>query len=328
MKTMKEIGEKKVVETIIGMFEQMPGNPIPFGDDISAVELGNGKLAYLKCDMLVNRTDVPPGMNLIQVGRKAVVSVVSDFASKGVQPIALLSSLGIPDDFKEKNVKKIIQGLNLGAREYGAYVIGGDTNESSDLIIDCIGFGLGNKNTYVSRNGAKSGNLLAVTGFFGETAAGLKVVKEEFRATSFIKKRLLNAIYEPKARLNEGLALANTKALTSSMDSSDGLATSLFELSERSGVGFLLERIPISKYATKFAKINDLDPISLALYGGEEYELVFTFDPKNLSKVQKALNENLIIIGKVISEMSIEFKTDHKKKKILPLGWEHFKKAP
>ncbi len=325
MKTMKEIGEKKVVDTIIKMFERMPGNPIPFGDDISAVKLEKGKLAYLKCDMLVNRTDVPLGMNLTQVGRKAVVSVVSDFASKGVQPIALLSSLGIPSNFKENDVKKIIRGLDLGAREYGAYVIGGDTNESSDLIIDCIGFGLGNRNIFVSRFGAKSRNLLAVTGFFGETAAGLKIAKEGYQVTSSIKKRLLDAIYEPKARLNEGLALANTKALTSSMDSSDGLAASLFELSEKSGVGFLLEKIPISKYAIKFAEINDLDPISLAFYGGEEYELIFTFDSKNLSKVQKALSGNLIVIGQVTSEKSIEFKTDHGKKKILPLGWEHFK---
>jgi thiamine-monophosphate kinase len=325
MKTMKEIGERKIVNIIIELLEKIPVSPIPYGDDISAVDLGKGKLAYLKCDMLVDRTDVPPGMNLIQVGRKAVVSVVSDFASKGIQPVALLSSIGMPSDFKENDVKKIVRGLNLGAKEYGTYVIGGDTNESTDLIIDCIGFGLGDKNAFVSRYGAKPGNLLAVTGFFGETSAGLKIVKEEFRIPHNIRKKLLDAIYEPKARLQEGLALVKTKALTSSIDSSDGLAASLFELSERSGVGFLLEKIPISKYAIKFAEINDLDPISLALYGGEEYELVFTFQSKDLFKVQRTLKENLIVIGEVTSEKRIEVKTGYGKKKILPLGWEHFK---
>lgn len=323
--SLKELGERKIIKMIIGLLEKMPGNPIPMGDDISAVELENRKLAFLKCDMLVGSTDIPQGMDLLQAGRKAVVSVASDFASKGIRPIALLSSLGIPSNFKECDIRKIVRGLNSGAREYGAYVIGGDTNECSDLVLDIIGFGIGDRGNFVGRYGVKPGNLVAVTGQFGETAAGLKMVKEGLSVPKIMKKRLLKAIYEPKARLEEGLDLVKTKALTSSIDSSDGLAMSLFELSEKSRVGFLIDRVPISKYANEFAKINNLDPLSLALFGGEEYELVFTFNSKDLKEVENALKENLTVIGKAIPEKRMLVKTEKGLKKIKPLGWEHFK---
>ena len=324
LKTVREIGERKIVKTIIKLLSKMPHMPIPMGDDISAVELEKNKMFCLKCDMLVSSTDVPPGMNLRQAGRKAVVSVVSDFASKGIRPIALLSSLGIPSNFREKEVREVISGLDKGAREYGTYVIGGDTNESSDLIIDCMGFGISNKNDFVGRYGAKPGNLVAVTGPFGETAAGLKIIKEGYPASDSIKHRLMKVIYEPRARLEEGLALAKTKALTSSIDSSDGLAISLYELSEKSKVGFKIEYLPVSDYAKKFADENNLDPLSLALYGGEEFELVFTFEPETMQKVQNALKGNLIVIGSVTSQKKILLKTNNGIEKILPAGWEHF----
>ncbi len=326
MKTVSEIGERRIIKKIIRLLDKMPNMPIPIGDDVSAIELEKGKIICLKCDMLVAGTDVPPGMNLSQVGRKAVVSVVSDFASKGIRPIALLSSLGIPSDFKENEIKELISGINKGAREYGTYVIGGDTNESIDLIVDCIGFGIGNKNEFINRYNATPGDLVAVTGPFGEPTAGLKIVKEGYSASYSIKPKLMNAIYEPKARLEEGLALAKTKTLTSSIDSSDGLAISLYELSEKSEVGFQIEHVPISNYAEKFANENNIEPLSLALYGGEEYELVFTFKQKALQKVKNALKGNLVVIGSVASQKKILLKTEKGFEKILLAGWEHFTK--
>ena len=321
---MRDIGEKKIVRKIMSLLNKNSRMPIQLGDDLSVIEFEKGKLACLKCDMLVRSTDVPPGMSMRQVGRKAIVSVVSDFASKGIKPIALLSSLGIPSDFSEKEVREIVLGLDKGAREYGAYIIGGDTNEASDLIIDCIGFGIGNTNNFISRSGAKPGNLVAVTGPFGETASGLKMINNGYATSSYIERRLMKAIYEPRARLEEGLALVKTKAITSSIDSSDGLAVSLHELSEQSNIGFKIEQVPISNYAKKFANENDLDPLPLALYGGEEYELVFTFDSKAEKSVQRALKGKLIIIGTVTSQKKVLMKTEKGFKKILPKGWEHF----
>ncbi len=95
--------------------------------------------------MLVGKTDVPKEMSLFQAARKAIVMNISDFASKGVQPIAALVALGLPANFTQKNIEEIAEGLNAGAQEYGAYIIGGDTSETSDLIISVSLFGTAQK---------------------------------------------------------------------------------------------------------------------------------------------------------------------------------------
>ena len=94
MKGNEVLGERKIIEIIQSRLTLMPKMPIPFGDDVAAYDLGDGKLAVLKTDMLVDKTDVPSGMNLWQAARKTVVMNVSDFAAKGVKPIAMLVSLG------------------------------------------------------------------------------------------------------------------------------------------------------------------------------------------------------------------------------------------
>ncbi|MEM2936836.1 MAG: AIR synthase related protein [Candidatus Bathyarchaeia archaeon] len=101
MRTIEELGEKKVIEMIMSHLDQMPNMPIPFGDDVSAVQLDGNRLAVVKTDMLVGKTDVPPGMSLRQAARKAVVMNISDFAAKGVKPLIVLSSIGLPRIFTD-----------------------------------------------------------------------------------------------------------------------------------------------------------------------------------------------------------------------------------
>ncbi len=326
---MEDIGERKAIELILEMLDKMPRMPIPFGDDVSAYPLDRERLLILKTDMLVGKTDVPKGMSLWQAARKAVVMNISDFAAKGVKPLVMLVSLGMPRNTKEKEVKEISDGLNAGAREYGAFIIGGDTNEASDLIISLSVFGLAKKNDVILRSGAKPKDTVAVTGTFGKTSAGLKILLENCKAPAEIYYSILEAVYMPKARLKEGLALSASKAVTSAIDSSDGLAWSLYELSKASNVGFFLENVPLANEATKFAEINRLDPLDLALYGGEEYELVLTINPSLWDKAEKAIKSvggNLIKIGRTTTEKQIVLEADGKRRIIEPRGWEHFRK--
>jgi len=302
--------------------------PIPFGDDVSAHDVGNDKIAVLKTDMLVDKTDVPQGMSLWQAARKAVVMNISDFAAKGVRPLAILVSLGLPRRLTEKDIKEIGEGLNTGAREYGAYVIGGDTNEASDLVISISLFGIAKKEKVMLRSGAKPGDIVAVTGFFGKTAAGMKVLLENFEAPKEILNVLVDSVLMPKARLKEGLNLCQTGAVTASIDSSDGLAWSLYEISKASKVGFLIDRLPIAEEAEKFAKIHNLDPVDLTFYGGEEYELVLTLKPELWQKAEKTVKRvggKLLPIGKVTAERHILFEVNGEKRVVEPRGWEHFK---
>ena len=328
MRTISEIGEKKVIEMIFSCLDKMPNMPVPFGDDISAVNLDEDTLTVVKTDMLVGKTDVPPGMSLRQAARKAVVMNISDFAAKGVKPLVLLVALGLPKSFTEEDVRQIGLGLNEGAREYDAYVIGGDTNEASDLIISCSLLGICNKHVLVKRSGAKPDDVVAVTGYFGKTASGLKILLEGVPAPEKIKQVLTEAVLMPKARLREGLALAQTGTLTASIDSSDGLAWSLYELSDASNVGFRIDNLPIPSEVIKFAENHSLDPWELGLYGGEEYELIVTVKPELWQKARRAVGDvqaPLTKIGRATEEKELKLEKDGRVRPIERKGWEHFR---
>ncbi|RLI34692.1 thiamine-phosphate kinase, partial [Candidatus Bathyarchaeota archaeon] len=215
MRKIVKIGERRVINIILRALDVMPGMPIPFGDDASAVEMEDGKLAVLKTDMLVGKTDVPPGMGLREAARKAVVMNISDMAAKGVKPEAILVSLGLPSELTSDDVKLIGEGLNIGAREYNTYIIGGDTNEASDLVISCSVLGFCDREKFIRRDGARPGDIVAVTGFFGRTALGLKVLLDGLPIPRDMRDSILEAVLMPKARLKEGLALAETGAVTS-----------------------------------------------------------------------------------------------------------------
>jgi thiamine-monophosphate kinase len=320
----KELGERKIIELFLKHLKPMPHMPVPFGDDVSAIPIRNGDLFVVKTDMLIGKTDVPPKMSLWQAARKAVVMNISDLAAKGVKPEALLVSVGIPRNLRKHDIEQIADGLNHGAREYDAYVLGGDTSEATDLIISCAAFGIGKKKRLMLRSGARPNDIVAVTGLFGNTAAGLKILLKKVSTPSqLLRKTLTESVLLPHARLREGLALAQTGAVTASIDSSDGLAWSLHEISEASKVGFTIDRLPIAEEAERFAKLHKLDPFELCLYGGEEYELVVTVKPRLWRKVCKKVA--LIKIGYVAKERDIVFK---KGKKTIPIearGWEHFK---
>jgi thiamine-monophosphate kinase len=330
MSNSTELGERKIIELIWKQLEKMPKMPVAFGDDVSGCDLKDGRLAILKTDMLVDKTDVPPSMSLWQAARKAVVMNISDFAAKGVKPIAMLVSLGLPIKLTRRDIEEVGKGLNVGAREYDAYIIGGDTGEASDLVISLSLFGIAKKDALILRSGAKPGDLVAVTGPFGKTAVGLKILLDGFKAHGEIRKILVESVLMPYARLKEGLALSKTKAITAAIDSSDGLAWSLHEIANASKVGFLINKLPIAKEAEEFAEINRLDPLELTLYGGEEYELVLTIKPNLWRKAEKAVEKvggKLLSIGRVTAERQVLMEIDGKRRVIEPRGWEHFKRG-
>jgi thiamine-monophosphate kinase len=253
---------------------------------------------------------------------------VSDFAAKGVAPNAVLVSLGLTRNLKKNDLEEIAKGLNAGAREYGAYIVGGDTGESCDIIIAIEVFGTSNKEGIMLRNGTREGDILAVTGLFGKTAAGLRSLQGKGSISAGSRVILENAVCMPIARLKEGLALRNSGAVTASIDSSDGLAWCLHELARQSGVGFVVTNLPIAGEAIEFAEANLLDATELTLYGGEEYELVVTINPKSWAQAEssvKAIGGTLIPIGKATSDKQIVLLANGKKWAIEPRGYEHFK---
>ena len=327
MSLAKDLGERKIIELILECLAPMPNQSIPFGDDVSAIDIGNDRLVVVNTDMLVGKTDVPKTMSHWQAARKTVIMNISDLAAKGTLPIALLVSIGVPPTMTKTDILQIGKGLNAGAREYGAYIIGGDTNEASDLIINCIALGISDKRHLIKRCGAESGDYVAVTGSFGKTAAGLKILINNFSAPA-IREVLVESVLMPKARVKEGVAIAQSQVATASIDISDGLAWSLHELSRANNVGFYINHLPIGSEVEKFADLHGFDPVKLALYGGEEYELLVTIKPEYWKKAAKAVKNvggSLIKIGVVTKAKTILLEKDEKIFSIESSGWEHFK---
>jgi thiamine-monophosphate kinase len=330
LQTAKQLGERAIIEIIWKHLSKAPNMRVPLGDDVSAIECEGGAIAVLKTDMLVGRTDIPPQMTLWQAAHKAVVMNVSDFAAKGVKPLGLVVSLGIPPNLTRKDIEQIAEGLNAGAREYGAYVLGGDTSETDDLIISVALYGSAGKKRLILRSGARPGDILATTGQFGLSASGLKTLMEKITTPPRIKGELVDAVLMPRARLSEGLALARAGVVTASIDSSDGLAWSLHEIGRASNVGFIIDKPPIAQEASRFAITHRLDPIELAFYGGEEYELVVSVKPEGWRKAQEAVKLKsgcLIRIGKVTEKKGILLKQKDETVEIEARGYEHFKQG-
>src|SRR6266699_2045746 len=321
---MKGLTEHEIIRILTNQFSGKRGIPLGFCDDVSAIPLSSKTWIIVKTDMLVRSTDVPPGMTLQEAGRKAVVATVSDFAAKGVQPRALMVSLGLPAPATKTMVHTITRGLHLAAREYKCKVIGGDTNQADDLVIDIAGIGFASPKTIVRRNGARPGDIIAITGPFGKTSAGLRIRLSKEKKDSAKYPSLVRAVRRPKARLTEGITLARSHAATSSIDSSDGLAWSLHQIAQSSKVGINLHTIPVAPEVESFAKEHRLSAVELALYGGEEYALVVTIRPERFKALKRQV-PSLRRIGIVEEErFGVATQIGEKQITVEARGWQHF----
>jgi thiamine-monophosphate kinase len=297
------VNEYEIIDLLTRTAGRLPAGYLPIGDDVAILPSSPGKLV-LKSDMLVGRTDVPPGMTWRQAGRKAVAMCVSDFASKGVSPQALMVSLGLPRSLTDRDIRALARGFHDGMTEWGPRLVGGDTNEADDVTIDCIMAGFTDR--IVERGGASPGELLVVTGEFGTTSAGLKILLEKARSDPGFRKLALENVYRPSPRLKAGLALRGF--LSSAMDSSDGLAICLHTLAEASKVGMKIHELPHGKPLERFAAANHYRVDELVLYGGEEYEIVGTVPRGRIKEARAAAGaagSELIVIGETTSDLGV-----------------------
>ena len=264
---------------IIGIFARELG--ISDLDDVSRV----GKNSVLKCDMLVSSTDAPPRMKPWQIARKSVVSCASDLAAKGARPAAAMVSLGIPSTATPRFIKGLAEGFARASKEFGIKIVGGDTNKASELVIDCCMLGeIGAK--MPQRGGAKEGDVVVVSGFFGLPAVGLLILLNGNRAAGDLARHAVASVLEPVPRQEFGVTLA--RFFSSSIDSSDGLAISLYELARNSQVDIEIDSIPSAPGLAEFANANGIEANDLIFHGGEEYEIVATIPRSKFRQAELA----------------------------------------
>lgn len=306
----------------MGAAGKVPAGYARIGDDVAIIPT-SGKKVVLKVDMLVESTDVPAGMDYRQAARKAVAMCVSDFAAKGVRPDSFMVSLGLRRSTTQEQVDQLGRGFRDAEMEWGVRIVGGDTNEADQLVIDCTMVGFAKR--VVGRRGARPGDALVVTGPFGYPPAGLKIMIDGARAERRFRDAATRSVTKPTPDLELGIALAG--CLTSAMDSSDGLARSIHTLAEASGVGFELDKMPAGEGVAEFAGENGLSLQDLVMAGGEEYVIVGTVDPKRLASAReaaKSVGGQVIAIGMATREKGRVFlRTGRSRKRIRDEGWTH-----
>ena len=310
--------------TIINIFQRNFGNKKFVSEDVDSFNVGKTKI-IVKVDTLVQSTDIPPKMSLADAARKSVVACVSDFASKGVKPEFGIISINLPKAISHSKIIDISKGLKKVSDEFHIKILGGDTNEGVEFVFNVCLFG--KSDNIVTRKGAKVKDIIFVTGPFGYTAAGLKILLEKRKGEKKFVKKSLNAIFRPNPRLIFGLK--GKKYFSSSMDSSDGLSTTLNEMAKQSNQKFIINKIPAENDVFVFAEKNQIDPINLIFHGGEEFEFIFTIPKKHRTRILKISSElkiPILEIGYVTKGKGVFVKEEKKLFRLKDLGWHHFKK--
>ncbi|HEY4680953.1 MAG TPA: thiamine-phosphate kinase [Nitrosarchaeum sp.] len=310
--------------TIIKIFQKKLRVKKFISEDVEVFKIGKTKIVT-KVDTFVQSTDMPSKMRMYDAARKSIIACISDFAAKGVKPQYGIISLNLPKMISRTKINEMAKGFRHASNEFGIRILGGDTNEGKEIVINVSIFGTTDK--IVKRKGAKVGDIIFVTGPFGYTAAGLKILLGKKKGVEHFVKKAIKSVVNPSPKLDFGVK--SKKYFTSSMDSSDGLSTTLNEMANQSKCKFMINNIPTGKDLLEFAKSCNIDSNDLVFHGGEEYEFVFTASKKHRSLIKKnasMLKTPIIEIGYVTKGKGVFLEKQEKFVPLKDLGWHHFRK--
>jgi thiamine-monophosphate kinase len=309
------------------------------GDDAAVFRSSTGKETVITADLLAEdidfrRTTTAPFL----LGHKALAVSLSDIAAMGARPLWSLISIGVPEDvWQTEFVDQFYEGVLELANHYGVQLIGGDTSRTNEsIVIDSVVAGECAAGTAVMRSGASPGDQIFVTGSLGAAAAGLRLIErgahlaEQNLADEDSQKldHVLIRQLRPEARVGWGIVLGEERLATSMIDLSDGLSSDLNRLCDASGVGALIDSslLPIDNRVVELCGRRALDPLQLALHGGEDFELLFTVKPDNVARLPRRVDGvEIKRIGAMTNAIEgIKISEGPRVWDLKPGGWKHF----
>ncbi len=310
-----------------------PGVILGIGDDCAAIEIPGPDYLLWTVDTLVEGVHFDLAYtSLAQLGWKSLTVNLSDIAAMGGAPVAALLSLGWPPDRDRCGALQFAAGLAQAAREFGGAVIGGDTVSSpTGLTVTITLTGRVPATQMLRRSGAQSGDLIFVTGPLGEAAAGLKILRQDLTMPPELKVALTEAQLRPRPQLRAGRLLAQEGLATALIDTSDGIATDLYHICRASGVGARLPAagVPVSPRVRAAAPHLGCDPLDLALYGGEDYLLLFTCPPEVAGRLPAAFSRAglpaPLPLGRINDGDRVILETPAGEVDISGRGYDHFR---
>ena len=322
VKKLSDLGERKIIGIIAEILSK--GDEfVGIGDDCAAFELGD-ELLLVSTDMISEHTHIPGVMTPWQIGWFIVAINLSDLAAKGGKPLGIVLSLGLPGDKSDSFLKEMMRGADSCAKKFGLAIVGGDTKENPCVTLCGTVFGIVKKDCFMPRKGCKPGDVVAVTGGLGKAGAGYYAIQNNIS-----DENILKGLLEPIPRVEEGISLSCEKIVSSCMDISDGLSSSLYQLSELNDVGFEIEKdkIPLSTSLVNLSKKLDFDIFDYAINFGGDYELLFTIPADKFDKAVSILGGDITKIGFVSEKKEVQIVENGEKNILKNKGYEHFKKV-
>jgi len=337
--SLAELGEFGLIDRLTrNVRHHHPETIKGIGDDAAVIDMGD-KVMLLSTDLLVEGIHFDlTYMPFKHLGYKAAVVNISDIAAMNGIPRHMTVSMAVSSKFSAEALDELYAGIIMACEKYKVDLVGGDTcSNVKGLAISVTITGEAKKDEVVYRSGARSGDLLCVTGDLGSAYIGLLVLEREksvFQVDPNMQPELSGYDYQigrqlrPEARTDiRNLLLGTGVKPTSMIDVSDGLASEILHICKQSGVGCKLfeGKIPIEEYTRELAKEFKIIPSVAALSGGEDYELLFTVKQEDYEKIKDITG--ITIIGHMTS--STEGKTmvtpDGKFIPITAQGWDGMK---
>lgn len=310
----KTVGKPSRAELVLGI-----------GDDTAAWRTGKS-IQLATTDILIQ--DVHFNLENItwrDLGWKALAVNISDIAAMGGTPSYAMVSLGLPPDTEVTSVRELYRGLKDIAGKFDVDIVGGNISRATVVIIDVSLIGKASR-ILLTRSAAKPGDLIAVTGYLGTSAAGCRMLKSSLRLDRSTTALLQKAHLRPNPRVAEGQILAKN-GVKAAIDISDGLISDLTHICEASKVGarVRIDRLPVHPKVKTVCKDESLN---MALSGGEDYELLFTAKSRVINRIREVMSTPVTVIGEITKEHSGKVTLLDKQGKAIDWGergWDHFR---
>lgn len=279
MATLKEIGERQLIENLKSILRK--GDAVGTDDDAAILKADD---VVVCSDIVTFERHMPRTMSFEKFGWSAAAVNFSDLAAMGATPIGLITSLAMPQDMDEDDLYDIVSGMDQCAEFCNTFIVGGDTKPGPGLI-SCTALGTMDGRKPMMRNGARPGDVVAITGSLGAPAAGYYALENGIEAEDAVF-----SLMTPVPLVAEGKILSSTGKVTSCMDLSDGLATAANTVCSQSKVGMEIvwEFIPEGQCVEDVSASTGISKEDMMLGWGGEYELLFTFAKEDIELFQSS----------------------------------------
>jgi len=322
MAKLSDVGEQVAIAALARIFDR--GHPIGLGHDCGVVDWGEDYLV-ITTDVVNPRTHIPAGASPSQVGWYATAVNLSDIAAAGARPLGFVAALSLPPDTDLEYLRGLGQGMEECAREFGIAILGGDTKEADQLSVAGTAIGRVRKDRILLRKGARPGDVIVVTGDLGRAGYAMQQLP-----TAPVKSEPLAMLLRPYPRVLEGMFFSESGVVTSCMDISDGLGSTLAQMAAMTGLSYRVdwEAMPLHRGLGGLAGPQAKE---LALYYGGDYELVATVKPEGaetlLARYRQDRGERnrLTIIGTVGKSGPNVLVSKEGKETLSSRGWQHFR---